>query len=102
MKNLVILLVAVGAMAVVCGNANAQVGYVTYYQPVYPAAVVAPAQPVVYTSYYAPTTVRTYQPVARVRTRYRPILGGSVTRVRYGYAPTYTTYYTPTPVVYGY
>ena len=102
MKNLVISLVAVGALALVVGSASAQVAYMTYYQPVYPAAVVAPAPPVVYTSYYAPTTVKTYQPVARVRTRYRPILGGSVTRVRYGYAPTYTTYYTPAPVVYGY
>jgi hypothetical protein len=52
----------------------------------YPApAYVAPA-PVV--AYYAPPPV-VYQPTARVRTRYRPILGGTVSRVRYGYTPVY-------------
>ncbi len=88
--------------------AQAQVAYVSYYHP-------APvySQPVVYTSnyvpyttnyvphttYYAPAPAVSYQPVARVRTRYRPLLGGSVTRVRYGYAPVY---HPPAPVVVAY
>lgn len=106
MKRLVILVAAAGLAACIIQPATAQVAYVTYYQPavVAPApAIVAPALPVVRTAYYAtPTVVPSYQPVARVNTRYRPWLGRSVTRVRYGYAPTYTTYYPPAPVVYGY
>ena len=99
MKNLAILIVSVGLWAATYSHATALVAYVTYHQP----AVVAPAPPVYYTSYYAaPAPVPTYQPVARVRTRYRPILGSTVTRIRYRYAPRYSTYYAPTPVVYGY
>ena len=73
-----------------CANptkSNAHGTYVTYYAP-----------PVVYTSCYAPPAVA-YQPVARYRTRYRPFLGGTVTRVRYGYAPVYTY---PAPLVVAY
>lgn len=66
-------------------DAQAHSPYYAYYQPVAHAV------------YYAPAPV-VYQPVVRVRTRYRPILGGRVTRVRYGYAPAY---YAP-PVVYAY
>jgi hypothetical protein len=90
----------------------------TYYQPMtvysppvvyaapqavaaYPApqaVYYAPAPPVTYAS-YAPAPTVAYQPVARVRTRYRPLLGGTVSRVRYGYAPVY---YPPAPVVVAY
>jgi len=48
---------------------------------------------------YAPAPTVAYQRVARVRTRYRPLLGGTVSRVRYGYAPVY---YPPAPVVVAY
>ena len=102
MKKFALLAIVVGLISLFAANAEAQVGYVTYYQPVTayrpaPLPVYAPA-PVVYSSYYAgPSVVAApvpvYQPVARVRTRYRPILGGTVTRVR----PAYYA-----PVVYGY
>lgn len=102
-------------LAAAAGNADAQI--VTYYSPVVPAPpVYAPpayAPPVytppVYTS-VAPTVV--YRPVATplptpvvttvarpvyaapalaptavVTTRYRPLLGRSVSRVRYRYTP---------------
>lgn len=52
--------------------------------PVVAAPVVAPAVPVV--TYYRPATV-TYSAVPEVVTRYRPFLGGSVSRVRYSYRP---------------
>ena len=80
-------------------TAQAQVAVVSYYQPTvayYPATVYKPG--CAHTTYYAPAPAVAYQPVARVRTRYRPILGGTVTRVRYGYAPVY---YSP-PVVVAY
>jgi hypothetical protein len=48
-----------------------------------PAVVAAPAPVVTY--YRAPAVA--YQPVAHVHTRYRPILGGTVSRVRYSYMP---------------
>ncbi len=51
---------------------------------VQPAFVSAPAVPVV-TYFRAPTVA--YQPVAQVQTRFRPILGGTVSRVRYSYMP---------------
>ena len=85
MKTTLALIVAMALWLGSDVEAEAHHPYVTYYAPV-PHAV-----------YYAPAPV-VYQPVARVRTRYRPFLGGSVTRVRYGYAPTY---YVP-PVVYAY
>lgn len=100
MRRLAILLAAVALWSVSDADAKAQV-YVSYYQP---APVFAPA-PVYYSSYYAPAPAvvaapaPVYQPVTRVRTRYRPFLGGTVTRVRTGYAPAY---YAPAPVVYAY
>lgn len=98
MKKIALMLLVVALWAVSGSDAEAQV-YVSYYQP---APVYAPA-PVYYSSYYAPPVVAApapvYQPVTRVRTRYRPILGGTVTRVRRGYAPAY---YSPAPVVYAY
>jgi hypothetical protein len=79
-------LLLVGALWCGASSPAAAQVYVTYYQPA-PAC----APPAAYATYYAPAPV-VYQPVARATTRYRPLLGGSVTRVRYGYAP----------VVYGY
>ncbi len=108
MKKIALLLLVVVLWAVNDSQVEAQVGYVTYYQPV---TVYRPA-PVYYSSYYTPAPAviaparavvampaPVYQPVTRVRTRYRPILGGTVTRVRRGYAPAY---YAPARVVYTY
>lgn len=114
MKRL--LLAAAFAIAlVVCCQDHSQAQYVTYYSPVVapapvvtaPVAVVAyrpacaapahvaytvarpvtytVARPVAYT--VARPVVTTVAPVAYARTRYRPFLGGTVTRVRYRYAP---------------
>lgn len=67
---------------------------VAYAPPAYTVAspvVVAAAEPVVpapvpvVTYYRAPAVA--YAPVPRVVTRYRPILGGTVSRVRYSYMP---------------
>ena len=109
MSKFAMLLVA---LAVVWGGkteAQAQVPYATFYQPVtvfrppvayaprtvyYAPVVAAPAAPVV-----AAPVAPVYEPVARVRSRYRPLLGRTVTRVRYGYAPAY---YSAAPVVYAY
>ncbi|MEM8943566.1 MAG: hypothetical protein AAGD11_00165 [Planctomycetota bacterium] len=95
MKKLALFL-ALAMWASSSSDSQAQV-YVSYYQPV---PVVQPA-PVVYSSYYAPTVVArpvvaapVVQPVTRVRTRFRPILGGTVTR--------YRSFYAPAPVVYAY
>lgn len=72
-------------------EASAQ--YVTYYSPVVapvptvvyrPAPVYAAPAPVVYA---APRPV--VAPVAVTRTRWRPFLGGTVTRTRVGYAPVW-------------
>jgi hypothetical protein len=68
-----------------------QPAVVTVYRPITPCCPTpppccAPVEPAI-----------AYQPVAQVRTRYRPLLGGSVTRVRYGYAPTYVA-----PVMFAY
>lgn len=99
MNKLALLLVAVAFCLVSGEDAQAQVGYVTYYHPT--TVYHAPVTYVPQTVYYAPAPVRTvYKPVAQVRTRYRPILGGSVTRVRYGYAPAYVA--PVAPVVYAY
>lgn len=77
---------------------DAQYVYVTGYAPSYvapaPTVVYRPVQPVVYHSpvvqVAAPAPVVYHSPVVAapvVTTRWRPILGGTVTRVRYGYAP---------------
>jgi len=112
MKNSAMLLVALAFCLSANAEVQAQVPYVTYYQPavlyrqptvVYRQPVVVYQAPVVVAPravYYAPAPAPVvYQPVARVRTRYRPFLGGTVTRVRYGYAPAY---YAPAPVGYAY
>lgn len=88
MKRVMMLLAACVLSVALVQAVEAQVGYVAYYAapPCY-----APA-PVVVTSYYAPVPVVAYQPVPVATTRWRPILGGTVTRIR----PVYT------PVVIGY
>lgn len=101
MRKFALPLLAVALWVVSTADADAQMVYVSYYQPavVYSPVVAAPV-PVCRTSYYAapaPVAVAPV-PVTRVRTRYRPILGGTVTRVRTGYAPAYY----PVPVVYAY
>jgi hypothetical protein len=106
-------MLATAATLLVAGQtAVGQVPVVTYYQPttvlspvVTPAPVIVPA-PVV-TRVYSPVVVEsapvvttpvpvttfyrapvvTLQPTPQVVTRYRPILGGSVSRVRYGWTP---------------
>lgn len=50
-----------------------------------PMVVQAPVPMATVAYYPAPRVV--YQPTAQVITRYRPILGGTVSRVRYGYTP---------------
>ena len=95
MKNFALLLTGAALWWGNGQSVQAQVPYVTFYQPVTVYQPVLPPPTVVY---YAPPAPVAYQPVARVRTRYRPLLGGTVTRVRYGYAPVYA----PPPVVYAY
>jgi hypothetical protein len=73
-------------VALAAGSAQAQVGPVVWQQP---APVVVSQKPAVVvptpvTRFYRPPIV-TYQPVIRTYTRRRPILGGTVTRNRYGY-----------------
>ncbi len=97
MKRLAIILVAIMLGSMIVGDAQAQVGVVTYYQPV--TVYSPPVVSVPHTVYYAPAPAVSYAPVARVRTRYRPFLGGTVTRVRYGYAPVYSP---AVPVAYAY
>ncbi|MCG8450587.1 MAG: hypothetical protein MI725_13545 [Pirellulales bacterium] len=100
MKRFALLLVAAALWLGAQSDAAAQIAYVTYYQPatVYSPVVANCAVPRV--AYYAPAAPAVaYQPVARYHTRYRPFLGGTVTRVRYGYAPTYAA---PAPVLVAY
>lgn len=100
MKRFLLLLAGCVVSLAWAGHAEAQVAYVTYYAPAVPVTTYcAPPTPVMYTSYYAPAPVVGYQAVPVVRTRYRPFLGGTVTRIRTGYAPVV---FAPTPVVYGY
>lgn len=98
MKRLVAALAVVLGMV---GSAAAYGPYVAYYNPVTafyapapvqyvvarpvvaPAVVVAP-QPAI--AYYPPPSV-VYQPATQIVTRRRPLLGGSVSRVSFGYAP---------------
>ncbi|MCA9235709.1 MAG: hypothetical protein KDA44_09560 [Planctomycetales bacterium] len=80
---------AVVAAALSTQDAAAYRPYVAYYQPAVayyaPAPVYVAPAPVV--AYYAPAPAVVYQPATRVRTRYRPILGGTVSHVRSGYVP---------------
>ena len=91
-------------------SAEAQFVYVAGYAPTpvvvapAPVRVYRPVTPVVAYSpvVTAPPVVAAPAPVAVapavvstpvVTTRYRPFLGGTVTRVRYHYAPVYTPFY---------
>jgi hypothetical protein len=99
MKRALYTMLAVATLGVASQSAQAQwvVQPTTVWSPVVvPGPVVqpmviqsgpvfAPAPVPVTTFYRAP--IVTMQPVPRVVTRYRPILGGSVSRVRYGWAP---------------
>jgi hypothetical protein len=76
MKTALAFLIATALWFGTSADVQAHSPYFTYYHPA--------ARAVYYNS--APVV---YQPIVRVRTRYRPILGGRVTRVRYGYAPAY-------------
>jgi hypothetical protein len=73
MKRLLSALFAIAVVFAVASSAEAQV-----YQAYYPA--------VPYTSYYAPAPATVYYspaPAAVATTRYRPLIGGTVTRWRY-------------------
>lgn len=93
MKKFAALLLALAVWTVGDSQAEAQVGYATYYQP---APVYTPVQ---YATFYPPAfappavvlpmPVPVYQPVTHAYTRYRPFLGGTVTRYRSYYAPVY-------------
>jgi hypothetical protein len=99
MKRAFLTMLAVAALSVASQSAQAQwvVQPTTVWSPVVvpgpvmqpmvvqSGPVFAPAPVPVTTFYRAP--IVTMQPVPRVVTRYRPILGGSVSRVRYGWAP---------------
>lgn len=116
MKRTLCMLAAAATLLVAGQTALGQVPVVTYYQPttvfspvVTPAPVIVPAPvtrvyspvvvesapvvaapvvatPVPVTTFYRAPVV-TLQPTPQVVTRYRPILGGSVSRVRYGWTP---------------
>lgn len=112
MKRTLLSILAIGALCFAAQQVQAQVPVITYYQPttvfspvVTPAPVFTPApvvtrvySPVVVQSapvVTAPAPVMTYyrapivtmQSTPQVVTRYRPILGGSTSRVRYGWTP---------------
>jgi hypothetical protein len=97
MKRALFVMFAVAALSVASERAQAQwvVQPTTVWSPVVvPGPVVQPMvvqqgpvfAPVPVTTFYRAPVV-TMQPVPRVVTRYRPVLGGSVSRVRYGWAP---------------
>lgn len=114
MRNLFLSVAAVGTAFALAASAEAQV-YVTHYTPAtaYYAPVVtyrpavapvttyyAPAAAgVPVTTYYAPAPTVAYSPVTVATRRYRPILGGTVTRYRTAYSPVVVN---PAPVVFGY
>ena len=89
--QLVAAVLVVATLVLVSERASAQVVVyrpVVVASPYYVASPVIAADPccepvVMPTVAYYPTTVA-YQQTARVVTRYRPILGGTVTRVRPG------------------
>lgn len=92
MRRFAIALLA--AVGVVEGAETASAQVVAWHQPApvfFPAPVQVIGQPV----FVAPVPMRryyrrpiiAYQPTARVVTRHRPILGGSVSRVHRGYRP---------------
>lgn len=101
MKRL-LLSAAIAAALLACWQGESQAQYVTYYSPVaaptpvvyyrpvarpVAAPVYAAPAPVAYTVARPVVAAPVVAPVAYTRTRWRPFLGGTVTRVRYGYAP---------------
>ena len=98
MKRMLFSLLAVALLGVASQSAQAQwvVQPTTVWSPVVmPAPVMQPmvvqsapvfAAPMPVTTFYRAPVV-TMAPVPQVVTRQRPILGGSVSRVRYGWAP---------------
>jgi hypothetical protein len=81
-------------------QADAQIGRVTYFAPAMPVRTFyAPPVPIVQTSFFAPAPIVINQPVTVARTRYRPFLGGTVTRFRPAYAPVVVN---PAPVFFGF
>jgi len=79
MRRIAVVLVAVVFTLLAWSNAQAHVAYVAY-DPCCPP-------PVVVTACCASAPAVVYHPTAVVRTRCRPLLGGTVTRVRYRSAP---------------
>lgn len=98
MKRMLFSLLAVAVLGVASQSAQAQwvVQPTTVWSPVVmPGPVMQPmvvqsgpvfAAPMPVTTFYRAPVV-TMAPVPQVVTRHRPILGGSVSRVRYGWAP---------------
>ncbi|MCC6494391.1 MAG: hypothetical protein IT424_15375 [Pirellulales bacterium] len=86
--------IALAAVALGCSTlasaARAEFGYVAYE----PAATCCKS-PVVVTSYYAPAPCAVYSGPVVGWTRYRPILGGVVTRLRYATYDAPPAYYAP-------
>lgn len=94
------LLLVAGCVASLAFSARSEAQvWVTHYQPAMPVTTFFAPAPVVQTSFYAPAPVVGFQPAAVVRTRYRPIIGGTVTRVRPVWSPVVAN---PVPVVCGY
>ena len=100
MKTALTILAAGTMVLALMNQAEAQIARVTYFAPAVPVRTFyAPTVPVFQTSFFAPAPVVTYQPVTVARTRYRPFLGGTVTRFRPAYAPVVVN---PAPVVFGF
>jgi hypothetical protein len=79
MRLLAVVLVASVFCLLAVADAHAHVTYVAYDPCCSP--------PVVMATFYAPAPAVVYPSTTAVRSRYRPLLGGSVTRVRYVDAP---------------
>ena len=107
MRSMLWVVASLVVVGLISQSAAAQLHVV--YSPVVPTVAyqpVAPVQQVVYQPVVQPTTVY-YAPAPApvvaspvVTTRYRPFLGGNITRVRYVYSPV--TYAAPAPVTYYY
>jgi hypothetical protein len=104
MKSLMLSSIAAATVLLATQSLYAQTAVVTYYAPAVPTTVYyGPAYTVASPVAAAPAgayfgTTRVYYPavapsvrpvVAPVVTRYRPFLGGTVTRYGYRYAPVY-------------
>jgi hypothetical protein len=94
MRNFVLIVVGCVVSAVLATQAQAQV----VWGPAVPVTTFYAPAPVVRTAFFAPAPMVTYQPVTVARTRYRPFLGGTVTRYRPAFAPVVVQ---PAPVVWG-